>query len=273
MSPEIDERWMRRAIEVARKGWGSTHPNPLVGAVLADGEKLLSEGYHEVAGGPHAEVQALRGVSGEIPESATLYVTLEPCSTVGRTPACTQAIIEAGVRRVVVGALDDDSRHQGRGLEVLRSAGIIATAGVLEEDCRDLNLIFHHYHRTGRPLIAAKVATTIDGRTAVEGGASKWITGEKSRINVHEWRRYFPAIAVGARTVLADDPALTSRLGSKVFCPIRIVFDRTGRLVESHDRRILTDRFRDKTVVMVSEAAFGKVRDAVPEEVRVVRCP
>ncbi len=264
---------MGRAIEVARKGWGTTHPNPVVGAVLATGGELLSEGFHEIAGGPHAEVEAIRNFGENIPPGATLYVTLEPCSTMGRTGACTEAIIKAGIERVVVGALDDDPRHRGRGLEILRSAGVAATAGVMEAECRDLNLIFHFYHRTSRPLIVAKVAATIDGRTAVASGGSKWITGEKSRENVHHWRRYFPAIAVGARTVLADDPALTARMESRVHCPVRLIFDRSGRIAEAPDRRVLTDRFRDRTVVMVSAEACAKVRSAVAEDVRVVACP
>tara|TARA_R100000027_G_scaffold52103_3_gene40840 strand:+ start:18016 stop:19134 length:1119 start_codon:yes stop_codon:yes gene_type:complete len=273
MQIETDEYWMRRAIAVARKGWGGTHPNPSVGAVIVDGAELLAEGYHAVAGGPHAEVEAIRNLTGPVPESATMYVTLEPCSTQGRTPACTDAIIRAGIKRVVVGALDDDARHRGQGLEILRNAGVQATAGVLADECYDLNLIFHFYHSTGRPLIAAKVATTIDGRTAVESGASKWITGEKSRQNVHEWRRYFPAIAVGARTVLADDPALTARIGSRTFCPARLIFDRSGRLANVPDRRVLTDEFRDRTTIFVSESALPKVKSALPSEVDIVAFP
>lgn len=273
MTDATDERWMRRAIEIARGGWGTTHPNPAVGAVLAVGDEILAEGFHEEAGGPHAEVVALGRVSGQVPESATLYVTLEPCSTVGRTPACTDAIINAGVKRVVVGALDDDPRHRGRGLDILRGAGVVVTAGVLENECLDLNLIFHFHQRMGRPLIAAKVASTIDGKTAAGNGASKWITGEKSRENVHQWRRYFPAIAVGARTVLADDPELTARQGSRVFCPVRIIFDRSGRLAQAPQSRVLTDPFRDRTVVMVAESAREKLRTTVADEVRLVTCP
>jgi len=273
MNLEMDERWMSRALQVALGGWGTTHPNPVVGAVLADGDTLLSEGYHAKAGGPHAEVEALQRWGGRpIPESATLYVTLEPCSTEGRTPACTKAIQESGVRRVVVGAIDDDERHRGRGLEMLRSAGVTVSTGVLADQCRDLNLIFHFYHRTGQPLVAGKVATTIDGRTATSSGTSKWITGEESRRNVHHWRRYFPAIAVGSGTVLADDPSLTARVDSNEFCPMRLIFDRTGRLAASPDRRVLTDRFRDRTVVFVHDTVFEHVRGILPEEVKVERC-
>ncbi|MEM0967092.1 MAG: bifunctional diaminohydroxyphosphoribosylaminopyrimidine deaminase/5-amino-6-(5-phosphoribosylamino)uracil reductase RibD [Verrucomicrobiota bacterium] len=268
-----DEYWMREAIKVARGGWGTTHPNPVVGAILADGDKCLSTGYHAKAGEPHAEVYALRGFEGGIPESATLYVTLEPCSSVGRTGACTDAIREAGVKRVVVGALDNDPRHQGRGLDRLREAGIAASAGVLEEECRDLNLLFHFRNQTGHPMIAAKVATTIDGRTAASSGASRWITGEKAREDVHRWRRYFPAIAVGAGTVLADDPALTSRRGTSVFCPARLVFDRSGRLAEKPDCRVLTDEYRERTAIFCGEEVFDGLRTVIPEDVKVEVLP
>jgi len=269
----VDERWMQRAIRVARSGWGHTHPNPVVGAVLVANDTVLAEGFHRVAGGPHAEVEALNRWGKSAPADAVLYVTLEPCSSTGKTGACTDAIIRAGVKRVVVGALDNDPRHRGRGLEILRDAGISIRAGILEDECLDLNLIFHFRCREGRPLIAAKMASTIDGKTAAESGASKWITGERSREDVHQWRRYFPAIAVGARTVLADDPELTARLGSEVYCPIRIVFDRSGRLAETIDRRIFTDRFRDQTYVFVAESNFEKTRSALPDEVGVVVCP
>ena len=269
-----DEHWMARAIAVARKGWGDTHPNPVVGAVLADGDRLLSEGFHARAGGPHAEVEALRGFSGDIPASATFYITLEPCSTQGRTPPCTQAILDRGVRRVVVGALDEDPRHRGRGIDILRAGGVEATAGILEAECRDLNLVFHFLHGTGRPLVAAKTATSLDGRTATASGASKWITGEAARRDVHRWRRYFPAVGVGGGTVLADDPALTARCaGGDEHCPARIVFDRGGRIAEATGRRIFTDRFRDRTTVLVSEAHAERVRTALPEEVGVVTAP
>ncbi|MFP4353427.1 MAG: bifunctional diaminohydroxyphosphoribosylaminopyrimidine deaminase/5-amino-6-(5-phosphoribosylamino)uracil reductase RibD [Puniceicoccaceae bacterium] len=269
-----DERWMARAVAVARKGWGDTHPNPVVGAVLADGDRLLSEGFHARAGAAHAEVEALRGFPGEIPASATLYITLEPCSTQGRTPPCTRAILDRGIRRVVAGALDDDPRHRGRGIDVLREAGVDAAAGVLEAECRDLNLIFHFLHATGRPLVAAKTATSIDGRTATASGASKWITGEAARRDVHRWRRYFPAVGAGAGTVLADDPALTARCGGGgEHCPARIVFDRGGRVAGAAGRRVFTDRFRGRTTVLVSEEHARRVRSALPEEVGVVTAP
>lgn len=268
-----DEAWMRRAIDLAREGWGETHPNPLVGAVLADGARLLAEGHHARAGEAHAEVRALEGWRDPVPETATLYVTLEPCSSFGRTPPCTEAILRRGVKRVVTGATDDDPRHCGRGLDLLREAGVEVRTGLLEEECRDLNLIFHHAQATGRPLIAAKIATSIDGRIATAAGRSKWITGEESRRDVHRWRRYFPAIGVGAGTVLADDPSLTARGGAAESCPRRLVFDRSGILAGHPGCRVFTDAFAARTVVFADPDRAADLRRALPERVAVESLP
>lgn len=265
-----DLHWMRRAIRIARQGWGRTHPNPVVGAVLASEGELLAEGFHACAGKPHAEVDALSKWEGEIPESATLYITLEPCSTFGKTPPCTELILSRGVRRVVVGATDNDARHGGRGITLLRERGVEVVSGVLDDECRDLNLIFHHLAASGEPLIAAKFATTIDGRIATASGASKWITGEESRQDVHRWRRYFPAIAVGAGTVLADDPSLTARFDSDVFCPSRLIFDRSGLLAKCPVRRVFTDEFSERTVVLTSPAKRDSLISALPSPGRVI---
>ncbi len=267
---EDDEKWMARAIRIARQGWGDTHPNPVVGAVLVADDRVLGEGFHARAGGIHAEVAALEQVEGEIPPGATLYVTLEPCSSTGRTPPCTDAILESGVRRVVVGTTDNDSRHRGRGISRLREKGLEVLSGVLDAECRDLNLIFHHVAETGNPLVAVKIATTIDGRTATATGSSRWITGDEARKDVHRWRRYFPAIAVGAGTVLRDDPALTARNASEVVCPIRLVFDRSGRLADCPDRRIFTDDFCGRTVVFSRRAQAAVLARTLPKPVSVV---
>ena len=254
--PAPDEVLMRRAIALARNGWGTTHPNPMVGAVVVAKDEIVGEGWHEMAGGPHAEINALKA-AGDRAKGATIYVTLEPCSTFGRTPPCTDALIRAGVKRVVVGATDPNPQHAGRGFEILRNAGIEVTSGVLAEDCADLNPIFNHWICTKKTLFAGKMATTLDGRVATRTGQSKWITGPEAREDVHRWRRYYPAIAVGAGTVLSDNPSLTSRLpGQPEFCPRRFVFDRMLRTVSGAALlNLYTDAFRENTTVVTSESA------------------
>ncbi|MGB0344699.1 MAG: bifunctional diaminohydroxyphosphoribosylaminopyrimidine deaminase/5-amino-6-(5-phosphoribosylamino)uracil reductase RibD, partial [Coraliomargarita sp.] len=217
---------MSRAVDIAQRGWGRTHPNPMVGAVIAEDGKIVAEGWHRAAGQPHAEIEALRSLGRKPSPQATLYITLEPCSTVGRTGACTEAIMESGLRNVVVGTMDPNPNHSGKGLVHLRNAGIQVTEGVLADECKDLNLIFNHWITKQTPLLAAKIATTLDGKFSAANGHSKWVTGEDARANVMRWRRYFPAIAVSAATALADDPALTSRLPEDNWCPIRFIFDR-----------------------------------------------
>jgi len=244
-------RYMARAIQLARKAWGHTHPNPLVGCVIVEGGAVVAEGFHSAAGEPHAEIEALRALGRKPGEDATLYVTLEPCSTLGHTGACTEAILQSGLRRVVVGATDPNPAHAGRGLDRLRGSGVEVVEGVLAEDCADLNLIFNHWIVRNEPLFAMKVAMTLDGKFAAASGHSKWVTGELARADVMRWRRYFPAIAVAANTVLADDPALTSRREGEVWCPRRFVLDRNLKSVSAGtDPQVYTDEFRDRTVVV-----------------------
>jgi diaminohydroxyphosphoribosylaminopyrimidine deaminase/5-amino-6-(5-phosphoribosylamino)uracil reductase len=248
---------MRRALELARRGWGRTHPNPMVGALIVEDGKIASEGFHAVDGGPHAERVALSRLGRPPAPGATLYVTLEPCSTAGRTGACTEAIIASGLKRVVVGATDPFPAHAGHGFAVLRAAGVAVAAGVLEEECRDLNLIFNHAAVERRPLIAAKWAATLDGRIATRSGRSQWITGKEARADAHRWRRLFPAIAVGAGTLLADDPRLTARIeGEPEWSPVRFVFD--GRLrafAERENANVFSDPFAGRTIVIASAGA------------------
>jgi diaminohydroxyphosphoribosylaminopyrimidine deaminase / 5-amino-6-(5-phosphoribosylamino)uracil reductase len=249
---------MQAALGLARQAWGETHPNPMVGAVLTSSDgRLLGAGWHRKAGAPHAEIEALRACregSGTLPDlsEATLYVTLEPCSTQGRTPPCTEAIRAAGIGRVVIGALDPNPRHAGRGVDILRASGIRVEQGLLAAECADLNLIFNHWITTGTPFLAAKIALTLDGKFATREGHSRWITGPAARGDAHHWRRLFPAIAVGCGTVLADDPALTVRLpGLPESCPVRLVFDRHQHLHQNHPARILRDSWAaDKTYVI-----------------------
>jgi diaminohydroxyphosphoribosylaminopyrimidine deaminase / 5-amino-6-(5-phosphoribosylamino)uracil reductase len=262
MSAVEHETYMRRALALAQQAWGRTHPNPMVGAAIVEKGAVVAEGYHARDGGPHAERVALEALGRPPAEDATLYVTLEPCSTAGRTGACTAAILAAGLRRVVVGARDPNPAHAGRGLDVLRQAGVEVVEGVLDVACTDLNLIFNHWISTGRTLLAAKAAVTLDGRIACRTGDSKWITNEASRADVHRWRRLFPGIAVGAMTVLHDNPRLTARFEGEEMCPWRFVFDGLLRtVVDRHMPLLYTDAFRDRTVVVTTpHAGLGYVR-------------
>lgn len=251
-----DESLMRQALDLAATVLGMTHPNPAVGALIVHGGEVVATGATQAAGGDHAEIQALRAFSASglrADASTTLYVTLEPCSTCGRTGPCTEAILQSGIRSIRVGATDPNPRHAGRGLELLRQAGLDVEEGLLGEDCASLNIIFNHWITSGRPFIAGKVATTLDGRVATRGGLSKWITGPAAREDVHFWRRAFPAIAVGAGTILADDPALTARLpGQPETCGWRFVFDRSLVSFKDELPRVYRDAWREKTIVVSS---------------------
>lgn len=262
MSHPGHETFMRRAIEAARRGWGDTHPNPLVGALIVEDGVVVAEGFHARAGEPHAEVNALKALGRRPAPGATLYVTLEPCSTHGRTPPCCEAIADAGLTRVVVGATDPNPAHSGKGFDLLRAGGVELVTGVLAEECTDLNLIFNHWITTGRPLFAAKSGVTLDGKVATRTGDSKWITGELSRADGHRWRRLFPAIAVGAGTVRADNPRLTARVDGKEWCPWRFVFDGLLRTVTDKAMpNVYTDEFRERTIVVTtSHGGMGYVR-------------
>ena len=256
-----DERFMRRALELAQQAWGQTHPNPMVGAVIVEGGEVVAEGWHVIAGQDHAEVAAIKALGRKPAAGASIYVTLEPCSTCGRTGACTDALIEAGFARVVIGAKDPNPEHAGRGLEVLREAGIEVVEGVLTEECADLNLIFNHWITQKMPFIAGKMAITLDGKFAAASGHSKWVTGESARADVMRWRRYFPAIAVSANTVLKDNPSLSSRIGDEVWCPQRFVFDRTLKTFEAETTpQIYTDAYAPKTTVLCADTASDCLR-------------
>jgi diaminohydroxyphosphoribosylaminopyrimidine deaminase/5-amino-6-(5-phosphoribosylamino)uracil reductase len=260
---EQHEIFMRRALELARRGWGTTHPNPMVGALIVEEEKIVAEGFHAQDGEPHAERLALLARGRPPRPGATLYVTLEPCSTPGRTGACTEAIIAAGIKKVVVGATDPNPEHAGRGFELLRAAGVETVTGVLERECTDLNLLFNHWITRRSPLLAGKVGVTLDGKIACRTGDSQWITNEASRADVMRWRRLFPAIAVGAGTVAKDNPRLTARCeGEPERCPIRFVFDGLLRtVVDRNQPQLYTDEFHDRTIVVTTpHGGLGYVR-------------
>lgn len=247
---------MRQALNLAKKGWGKTHPNPMVGALILEDGEVVAEGFHEQTGGDHAEVAALKNLGRPPAAKASLFVTLEPCSTEGKTAACTQAILEAGLRHVIVGARDPNPAHAGKGLSLLREAGVEVEEGVLAGECTDLNLVFNFWIKSQKAFFAAKVATTLDGKIACRSGESKWITGETARRDVMRWRRLFPAIGVGTNTVLKDQPRLTSRMDDKEWCPTRFVFD--GLLRTAHQKELpslYTDKFRDRTIVVTTEHA------------------
>ena len=218
-----DEDYMRRALELAEKGRGHVSPNPMVGAVIVRDGRTISSGYHHKIGDLHAERDALSRCT-EPTQGATIYVTLEPCCHYGKQPPCTDALIAAGFSRVVVGSGDPNPLVAGKGLKILRDAGIEVTEHVLEDECRALNEVFFHYIQTRRPLVIMKYAMTLDGKIACYTGESRWVTGEQARRHVHELRHACSAIMVGIGTVLADDPLLTCRLEGGVD-PIRVVCD------------------------------------------------
>jgi diaminohydroxyphosphoribosylaminopyrimidine deaminase/5-amino-6-(5-phosphoribosylamino)uracil reductase len=223
-----DGDFMRRALELAARGLGGTDPNPRVGCVVVQtqpqGRSIVGEGWHERAGEAHAEVRALQA-AGRRAAGSTVYVSLEPCAHTGRTPPCVQALIDAGVARVVYAADDPNPRVNGAGAQALRSAGISVTGGVLAEESRALNPGFFQRMRTGLPWVRLKLAASLDGRTALSSGESQWITGEASRADVQQWRARSSVVLTGIGTVLADDPALTVRLPSTQRQPLRVLLD------------------------------------------------
>ncbi|MDA0836506.1 MAG: bifunctional diaminohydroxyphosphoribosylaminopyrimidine deaminase/5-amino-6-(5-phosphoribosylamino)uracil reductase RibD [Planctomycetota bacterium] len=225
---DLDIRHMHRALKLAAKGQGRVEPNPMVGAVVVKNGKVIGEGFHQLFGGPHAEVNAIKN-AGAKAKGSTVYVTLEPCNHFGKTPPCTQLLIKAGVSRVVSAMTDPDERVSGRGFETLKQAGIKVENGLLEDEARKLNAPYLTLRNQGRPFIIAKWAMTLDGQIATFTGDSKWVTGEKARRHVHQVRDRVDAILIGIGTAQADDPLLTCRLPSGRN-PLRIVLDSHARL-------------------------------------------
>src|SRR5215831_3592419 len=234
-----DHEYLARAIDIAANGLGRVHPNPVVGAVIVRDGEVLGEGWHEVLGGPHAEVNAI-AACGEIDlGGSTMYVSLEPCCHEGRTPPCTDAIVAAGIERVVVASDDPSEKANGRGLGILRDEGIEVdvAGGDLAHRARLANQAFRKHARTGRPWVLFKSAMTLDGKVATRTGDSKWISGERSRGLAHRWRASVDAVIVGIGTALADDPQLTARPdgppAEPARQPRRVVFDTLARLPPS----------------------------------------
>ena len=242
-----DERFIRAALGEARKALGQTSPNPAVGAVLVVADRIVSRGHHREAGAPHAETECLRKFRRKIPDDATLYITLEPCSTAGRTAACTDAIIGSGVKSVVIGAIDPNPRHRGRGLEILRNAGIDVRSGVLAEECAQLNEAFNKWIATGIPLVIAKCGMSLDGRLTRPKNESRWITSATAREHAQQLRAQTDAILIGAETLRIDNPRLTARAKRSARQPWRVVLTSSGKLPPR--ARIFSDRFAKKSLV------------------------
>jgi diaminohydroxyphosphoribosylaminopyrimidine deaminase/5-amino-6-(5-phosphoribosylamino)uracil reductase len=275
-----DTQFMRLALQLARRGYGATSPNPMVGAVLVKGGKIIGSGWHRRAGLPHAEIEALSVAkeNGFSTKGSTLYVTLEPCCTHGRTPPCTEAIIAAEIKRVVVGATDPNPDHSGKAFKILKRAGIKVVHGILGEECAKLNEAFNHWivHRT--PFVTVKAAMTLDGKIATASGESKWITGEKARAYGMKLRQGRDAILVGVNTVLADDPSLTFRPAgspkSKVQSPKllrRIVLDSMART--PLNAKVVRDKFAALTTIVASKHAPKNRVNALAKRVNVLVAP
>jgi len=252
-----DRRWMRRALREAQRASGQTRPNPPVGALLVRGERLLATGYHHAAGAPHAEAEAFDACA-ENPAGATLYVTLEPCSTTGRRPPCTERILASGVRRVVVGTRDPNPAHAGRGLEILRAAGIEVVEGLLADAAAELIAPFGKWIMTGQPFVTLKMAQSLDGAINDFAGRSQWITGPAARRAVQQLRRRADAVLVGVGTVLADDPSLLCRLPGASDALQRLVVDSRGRTPAT--AQILQDGAAERTVIATTAACPEAVR-------------
>ncbi|MGA2240424.1 MAG: dihydrofolate reductase family protein [Verrucomicrobiota bacterium] len=294
---QSDWRHLRLAIGLAWRGYGATSPNPMVGAVLVKSGKIIGRGWHRRAGGPHAEIEALRDAQnrGHSPRRSTLYVTLEPCCTRGRTPPCTEAIKAAGIRRVVIGATDPNPKHSGRAFKILKRAGVTVTRWgeatdeprpgsrgrsphqILADECQRLNEVFNHWivHRT--PFVTVKAAMTMDGKIATATGESKWITGEVARACAMKLRQGADAVLVGINTILADDPSLTARTRMedgrwKMAKPIRrIILDSMARTPLK--AKVANDRFAALTTIVASKSAPKNRVAALARRVNVLVAP
>jgi diaminohydroxyphosphoribosylaminopyrimidine deaminase/5-amino-6-(5-phosphoribosylamino)uracil reductase len=242
-----DEKFMRAALNEAKKALGQTSPNPTVGAILVVGNRIVASGHHRGAGRDHAEIECLRNFAAPLPARATLYVTLEPCSTEGRTGPCTDAILQAGVRNVVVGAIDVNPRHSGKGIVQLRNANVRVRDGVLADECAQINEAFNKWIVTGRPFVIAKCGMSLDGRLTRPAGESRWITASSVRRHAHQLRARVDAILVGAETVRADNPRLTVRGIRGARQPWCVVLSRSGKLPRR--AHLFSDRRAAQTLI------------------------
>jgi len=256
---------MRAALAEARRGLGHVSPNPAVGAILVQRGRVIASGYHRATGLPHAEIECLAAAPSRSLRSATLYVTLEPCSTTGRTPPCTQAIISATVGRVVIGATDPNPVHGGRGIDELRAAGIKVTAGVLEKRCARLNEAFNKWIVTGKPFVIAKCGMSLDGRLTRSPNEDRWLTGPAARRHARQLRADVDAIIIGAQTLRQDNPRLTVRGPRDARQPWRVVLSRSGKLPRS--AHLFTDRFAGRTLVFRKKSLAEVLADLGRREI------
>lgn len=266
-----DEPFLRAALREAKKALGQTSPNPAVGALIVSEGEIIARGFHRGAGLPHAEIEALKKLSdSKKAKGATLYVTLEPCSTHGRTPPCGEAVIHAGISRVVIGTIDPNPNHAGRGIEILREAGIevAVSEGKIEAECRELNAAFNHWIVSKTPFVIAKCGMSLDGKLTRPPGESQWLTGERARADAHKLRAQVDAILVGAETVRVDNPRLTVRNIRGVRNakqPWRVVLTRSGNLpANSH---LFTDEHEASTLVFKNKSLRAVLRELAKREV------
>ena len=261
-----DEKHMRATLREAARGLGHTSPNPAVGAVIVRGGRVIARGFHRRAGMPHAEIEALRMLKNPaLARGATIFVTLEPCSTHGRTPPCVEAIIRAGFARVVIGTFDPNPAHAGRGVGLLRAAGIAVTCGVLESACRELNAGFNKWIVTRMPLVIAKAGMSLDGRLTRPPGDGQWLTSTAARADAMRLRAQVDAILIGAQTLRADNPRLTIRGVPGARQPWRVIVTRSGDLPK--DAHVFTDAHRDRTLVFRGKNLHAVLRELGRREI------
>lgn len=265
----MERKYMERAIELAKRARGFTSPNPMVGAVIVKDGRVIGEGYHERCGELHAERNALASLT-ESAEGATIYVTLEPCCHYGKTPPCTEAIIEHKLAKVVIGSRDPNPLVSGKGAAILRKAGIEVVEDFMREECDAINPIFFHYITTKRPYVAMKYAMTMDGKIATRTGASRWITGEAARNHVQTLRHAYKGIMVGIGTVLADNPMLNCRMQGGID-PVRIVCDTHLRI--PMDCQIVQTADTIETILATSTNEKGKIEQLIKKGVQILQIP
>ena len=249
MEENINEKYMRMAIELAKKGAGAVNPNPMVGAVVVKNGEVIGRGYHKFFGGPHAEVYALEE-AGKEAEGATIYVTLEPCSHYGKTPPCAKKIIDMGIKKCFIGSSDPNPKVAGKGVAMLKEAGIEVVENVLKEECDKINQVFFKYIKTKIPYLFVKCGITLDGKIALSNGISKWITNSIAREKVQYYRNKFMGIMVGINTVLTDNPSLTARIENGVN-PFRIIVDPNLQIDENC--KVVKNNEDEKTVIITSQ--------------------
>ena len=267
----MHEKFMRRALELAKKGWGATNPNPLVGAVIVKDGVIVGEGAHERIGHNHAEINALKD-AGEKVKGAHMYVTLEPCSHYGKTPPCALALASSGISKVFIAMSDPNPKVNGKGIQILKDAGIEVETGIMEKEAKKLNEIFIKYITKKQPFVIMKSAMSLDGKIACHTGASKWITGDKSREYVHKIRDRVAGIMVGINTVIQDNPYLTTRLGKREKSdPIRIIVDSKGKIPDNAN--VFDKDLGAYTIVATTELMPCKKKQKLKKGAKVIRTP